>query len=204
VKAILYILGLCGAVFAGVWIATDADVQQPAGILAAAEPQQVDILERVWDHGNYRFTALAAFGATARILSTNHYWYDAASEISPVDLALGWGPMSDSAIINHLHISQGSRFYHWRALYREPLPLQKSEIISHSANMHMIPATEDIRKSLLEARKGELVRISGYLVLVEKANGWKWRTSLSRTDSGPGSCEVVWVDWIKRTSTVAY
>jgi len=34
----------------------------------------------------------------------------------------------------------------------------------------------------------------GYLISIRGEDGWHWRSSLSRTDSGDGACEVVWVD----------
>ena len=77
-----------------------------------------------------------------------------------------------------------------------------NEIISHSANMHMIPANEKVKQVLLGVRPGELVSFGGYLVRVEKPGGWTWKTSLTRTDSGAGACEVVWVeDLVRRKST---
>jgi hypothetical protein len=40
----------------------------------------------------------------------------------------------------------------------------------------------------------KLVTVSGYLVDVRGANGFTWKTSLSRSDTGDGSCEIVWVE----------
>jgi hypothetical protein len=31
----------------------------------------------------------------ARVLSTERYWFDGASSVSPIDFAVGWGRMSD-------------------------------------------------------------------------------------------------------------
>jgi len=54
----------------------------------------------------------------------------------------------------------------------------------------------------LDVRPGEIVNFSGYLVQVNKPNGWKWKTSLTRTDTGFGACEVVWVERISHVGTV--
>lgn len=43
-------------------------------------------------------------------------------------------------------------------------------------------------------RKHEVITLQGTLVQVEADDGWKWTSSLSRTDTGDGSCEVVLVD----------
>jgi hypothetical protein len=196
VKLILNITVFWGAVLLGAWIYANQDIRQPSGIVAPDDPQQEYIIERVWNRGDARFTALARFDLRARVLSSNHYSFDRQADLSPVDLALGWGRMSDSDVLDHLVIRQSGRCYFWRPKWGDSFPLPVKELISHSANMHMIPATDDVKKTLLDVRPGKVVAIAGFLVQVNRPNGWIWRTSLSRTDTGMNSCEVVWVDRI--------
>ena len=191
-------MAIWGAVLLAAWIYVSGDVPQPAGVLAPSEPRQVNITERTWERGGVRYTALAQFDAYARVLSTNHYYFDGQADLSPVDLALGWGTMSDSDVLARLKVSQSNRFYFWRARVGEPLRIAMAEISSHSANMHMIPEDDKVKEVLLSVRPGELVSFGGYLVRVEKPGGWTWKTSLSRTDTGAGACEVVWVKDIVR------
>jgi hypothetical protein len=99
--------------------------------------------------------------------------------------------MSDEAVLKHIKVSQAKRWYFWKAR-RMPIPMD--EIQTHSANMHILPANEHVRKQVLRARKGDVVSFSGYLVGVSAPDGWRWRSSLSRTDKGAQSCEVVWVE----------
>ena len=47
-------------------------------------------------------------------------------------------------------------------------------------------------------RKGDRVRIDGWLVQANAPDGWRWRSSLTRDDSGGGACEVVYVCSIVR------
>jgi hypothetical protein len=47
-------------------------------------------------------------------------------------------------------------------------------------------------------RPGQRVRIDGWLVQVDANDGWHWRSSLSREDTGGGACEVVYVCSISR------
>lgn len=197
-KPIIYITAFWSAVLTGVWIYTSSDVTQPPGVLAPEEPRQIDVAQQSWDRGDAHFTALARFEMTGRVLSNSHYYFDTESSIAPVDLALGWGPMSDTKVIEELAIAQGRRCYMWRQLSGHPLPIPQDEIISHSSNMHMIPASGTIAKTLNDVRRGEVIKLRGFLVLVTKPGGWRWQSSLSRTDEGMGACELVWVEQLSR------
>ena len=99
--------------------------------------------------------------------------------------------MSDQTVLDQIDISQGGRFYRWRV---KTYPIPRQQIIEHSANMHMIPANDEVRNDLLAVRVGEIVHIEGYLVVATSEDGAIWKTSLTRKDSGDGACELVWVE----------
>jgi len=174
-------------------------LEHDPGILVRDAPNQSEIdTATPFTHKGYQVTPLAEFSLDARILGTEHYNLGRESDLSPVDLALGWGPMSDSAIISQLSISQSGRFYHWSA---SRLPIPKQAISSHSANMHMVPADTRVEKALKSLREGEVVRIAGYLIRADAPDGWHWVSSLTRDDSGNGACELVWVREISRRTS---
>jgi hypothetical protein len=141
-------------------------------------------------------TPLAGFSVDARVLSREDYSSGRESDLSPTDLALGWQRMSEDAVIGALDISQSSRWYHYR--WSDQPPLEPGEIARSSANMHMIPGNTAVAEALDSVRKGERVRIDGWLVEAKAADGWRWRSSTSRTDTGGGACEVVYVCGITR------
>ncbi len=64
--------------------------------------------------------------------------------------------------------------------------------------MHMIPSSRNLARALAHVGRGEGVRVRGLLVDVESARGFRWQTSLSRDDTGPGACELVWVEELQR------
>jgi hypothetical protein len=76
-------------------------------------------------------------------------------------------------------------------------PIPRHDIEANSANMHMIPADTIVEDTLKGVRVGQVVRISGYLVEVAGADGWRWRSSLTRDDTGNGACELVWVESVQ-------
>jgi hypothetical protein len=75
----------------------------------------------------------------------------------------------------------------------DEFPIPRQDIERSSANMHMIPADEGIARQLKALKPGQTVRIEGWLVEARAADGWRWRSSLTRDDTGGGSCELVFV-----------
>lgn len=139
---------------------------------------------------------LAGFSVDARVLSREDYSVGRESELSPTDLALGWQRMREDAVLSRLDISQSSRWYRYRWQGDPPLPPE--EIVRSSANMHMIPSDQAAAAALREVRAGDRVRIDGWLVEADAADGWRWRSSMTREDAGNGACEVVYVCAITR------
>lgn len=134
---------------------------------------------------------LAKFSLSARVLARADYRWDFGADLIPTDLALGWGRMSDSAVLDKVAISQSGRFYYWRV---SQFPIPEHEIVESSANMHLIPSTREIERAIEHSRIGDVVRFDGYLVEADWPDGKKWISSLTRSDSGAGSCELVWVE----------
>ena len=158
------------------------------------EPRQTDVAGNLspFRLGDATVSPLAGFSLQARVLSREDYSLDAESNYSPTDLALGWGPMGEPGMAKRLSISQGSRFYYYR-WGREGPPIAPDEIVRNSANIHMVPADRSVAQALARVDAGELVRINGWLIRIDRDNGWYWQSSLSREDTGSGSCEVVLV-----------
>jgi hypothetical protein len=167
-------------------------VRAPDGVLAEGEPQQTNIAdgEKV-QMGSWTLTVRATYQLKARVLGRESYHFDAISDLIPEDLALGWGPMSDNAVLQTIDISQSNRFYYWRA--SAATRLARETIISHSANTHVIPQTPAIARVLARLRPGEVVTLSGELVDAVRNDGRWIKTSLLRTDTGAGACEVMLV-----------
>jgi hypothetical protein len=168
-------------------------IVHPPGVLVAAEPVQraLEVQPAPLARRGYQILPLQSFSLAARVLSKERYRFDEGADISPVDLALGWGRMSDQSVLDAFDISQSGRFYFWHV---KQFPIPRREIETHSANMHMIPGNAEIERRLLSVRVGQIVSLTGYLVEVRGANGWRWRSSLTREDTGAGACEVVWVE----------
>lgn len=168
-----------------------------SGVLADREPRQYAPAKSTpIQHGEYELTPLAGFEIQARVLSREDYFLDAGSDLSPIDLALGWGRLSDTAVIEQLNIQQSGRFYsyHWR----DAPPIPANEIARSSANMHLIPADAAVARELDKVREGAIVVLRGHLVAARRQDGWHWNSSLTRDDTGAGACELVFVESVQR------
>lgn len=135
------------------------------------------------------------FNIQALELSKKNYSMDRESKISPVDLALGWGPMSNPAPLDLIKITQSNRFYYFS--YNNTPPITHRQIELNSANMHIIPANDDIQKALNKIKKGNVIQMQGYLVDATTAKGWRWKSSRTRADTGKGACELFYVEKLK-------
>lgn len=155
-------------------------------------PVQTETTRAAFDFKGFRIQPLAGFVIRARVLSRENYRLGTEAELSPIDLALGWRRMADPEVYGALNISQGGRWYRYSWSDTPPIPLQ--EIIESSANMHLIPASDSVARVLDQASANRYIRLKGWLVEVQRADGWHWRSSLSRSDSGGGSCELIFVE----------
>ncbi len=184
------VLGL--AVY-GLW--PQSALRHPPGILVPSDPEQQLIPAKVLGevHG-FTLSAVAKYALQARVLHTKRYWAR-GSELVPYDVALGWGPMSDQAVLDQLRIAQSNRFFFYE--WRNAPPIPEKEIARHAANNHLIAASPAVATAIRKLRAGQMVKLRGYLVNVTKPDGFLWPTSLSRTDTGNGACELFYVEAVQ-------
>ncbi len=170
-------------------------ITYPAGVTAPDQPLQINnSVNKEWQKDEYKIKALAEYKIKARVLSRNNFSIGRESDLSPVDLALGWGPMSDQSVIDKIEITQSNRWYQWKT---ESSPIPLNEISLNSANVHIILNSDNVKENLDKVYKGSLIEANGYLVEVDAKDGWHWKSSLRRDDTGGGSCELFLVDDLK-------
>lgn len=184
---------------------TDLDFDE---IDVSGDPVQVDFegdtLERKLDRGYIKITPVARYEISAVVASKKYYSFGWSSLISPVDLALVWGKLAEQEYDRCMSYSQDNRWYYYR--YKEgPLDLNNRFIINHSANLHILPANENVLLAVKSLKKKQKVFMEGYLVNVKgvyAGNEVWWHTSLRRSDTGQGSCEVFYVERVKIGSKI--
>lgn len=173
-------------------------IMHPPGILAPREPQQAALGTgaAVISLKNWQLTPLASYSMTARVLAVKRYRSDPVAELAPYDALLGWGPMSDSAVLRPMRFSQRERFGYWH--HGPDTAIPAAQIARYQANTHLIPATAEIESRMGWLREGAVVLLRGKLVEARRADGVgePWRSSLTREDTGDGACEILYVESI--------
>jgi hypothetical protein len=101
--------------------------------------------------------------------------------------------MSNDDVLGKLEIKQANRWYMYRWGADGP-PVAPEVIVRSSANMHLIPANDEVLRRLERVPQGAIVTLNGWLVDVSASDGWSWRTSRTRDDTGNGACEIIWVE----------
>jgi len=191
----LWIPLLAGLLGGWHWWTSERVVARAPGVVVVTEPAQHDLdPPRPFAARGHTLAARARYDITARVLRKEIYRLDGGASLAPVDLAVGWGPMSDTRVIDALEFSQMGRFFYWRPKDGNAFPIPTRMLVTHAAQMHLIPATAELESRLKKLRPGQLVTLGGYLVDVRGPGGFAWNTSLTRTDTGDGACEIVWVE----------
>ena len=161
-----------------------------------AEPAQTAADMKPFEHvareKRYRIAPRFAWDESARVLSEEPYILGAAGALIPEDWVLGWGPVLAPPYAGKIHYTQTSRFYMWGTSDGR---LDRETVVTHTAHTHISPASARLRRAAACVRKGDDVRLEGWLVDVDGIDdpSFHWKTSVSRSDEGPGGCEIVYL-----------
>lgn len=165
------------------------------GIKVEQAPEQTRVQNAdSFELDDYLITPLADIKMDAKVLSREDYMLDRESDLAPTDLALGWQQMSDESVLEQIEIRQSGRWYHWRV---QDFPIPRRAIETQSANMHMVPANDNVAAMLDLVRPGQVISLQGQLIRAEGYDGWRWQSSLTRDDTGASACELVYVTAIE-------
>lgn len=187
------------ALAAGAWqyFSASPAVSLPAGVMVPEAPMQKKLVGKdqamPYSFKGYEVTPLASFALKAKVLDKEKYSFDRGADLSPIDLALGWQKMSDQEVVDQITFSQSNRWYRWQV---DNFPVPRKEIETQSANMHLIPRDNSVRRQLARVRVGQIIQLSGQLVSIKGEDGFRWNSSLTRDDVGANACELFMVDSI--------
>jgi hypothetical protein len=173
----------------------EIDISQDP-IQASYKPDEpiIKIIKNV----HFTITPVAEYKISGMVVGKETYSSGWDGEISPVDLAIVWGKLATSEYDQYITYSQSNRWYFYQ--YKPGSPFDNSFVISHSANNHIIPANENIHEAVKTIGEKDIVVLEGVLVNIKgtyKGQPVTWNTSLSRKDTGNGSCELFYVSKVR-------
>ena len=80
------------------------------------------------------------------------------------------------------------------ALFRRKRRSKALDVVSAAIPGGVAAGNKSIKSMINRTRIGDIVEFSGNLIRVDAKDGWHWLSSLSRTDKGGHSCELIWVE----------
>lgn len=141
---------------------------------------------------------VARYTIVAHVMAVERYRWGELAEAVPADYALAWGPAAVAEVMTKISVRQSGRWYYWRVKDRDEMPpISMSALNSNMANVHVLPADEQVAQALKQAKPGTSLRASGYLVNLKSASEGSMLSSLIRGDSGAGSCEIFYVEQVE-------
>ena len=149
-------------------------------------------------NGHFTITPVAEYRISGRVVGKETYSSGWDGEISPFDLAIAWGKLAEPDYDKYITYNQRNRWYFYQ--YKSGSPFDNPFVISHSANNHIVPANGNVRKAVKTIKEKDKIVLEGFLVNIKgtyKGQPVTWNTSLSRTDTGNGSCELVYVSKVR-------
>lgn len=165
----------------------------PATALPDGSPQQTDIRSVAVELGDgYSAELLYGYVLEGLVVTRREFRNDTVSGISPLDLGITWGDLSEPARAASVSFNTVPRGVTFRPVAGgAALPADWETQIT---NNHLIPANPAVHDALQQIEVGQTVRISGYLVVVTGDGISPWRSSTRRDDhSIYGGCEIILV-----------
>ncbi len=170
----------------------------------ANEPVQTTTSKRPFEvefNGvNYSVAPEFAYDITGMIVSYRHHdgnsrMHSRANDhLNMLDVCVIWG---DNPLNGRLH-----KISFWNGIFTCNVKTRDQQAwdafdMNQLSNNHLISDDEFIRRQVRKIKVGDQVRIKGYLSSYAGEGGGNRGTSTTRTDTGDGACETIYVDQFK-------
>ena len=176
-----------------------------AGIGAPIQKEAEGLIKPDIEGYDTTITFLYSYEIEALVLSSKEYTdFNFGGKLASRDLGLAWGKVAEYNTKVDFHWRQANRWLTWRLNSQEELDFfgGYSGITQNVSNNHAIALDPEIRKQINRIKKGDHIRLKGYLVNVDtvRADGAtiNWHSSVTREDEGDGACEVIYVTSVEK------
>jgi len=134
---------------------------------------------------------------TGMIVSFRHHegnsrmHLQANDHLNMLDVCVVWGQNTASAQLHKINFWNG--IFTCNVRTRDQAAWDSFDM-NQLSNNHLISDDDYIRDRVRDIRIGDQIHVRGYLASYSSANGGRRGTSTTRTDSGDGACETVYVE----------
>ncbi len=166
-----------------------------------SEPRQTATRARPFDAAfngvAYRVEPEYEYELAGMVVSFRHHddnsrmHFLANDHLNMMDVCVIWGDSAASKLLHKLKF--------WNGIFTCNVQTRDSEAweafnMQQLSNNHLISDDEFIRDQVKAIRIGDQIRVKGYLASYGSEKGGKRGTSTTRTDTGDGACETVFVE----------
>ena len=117
--------------------------------------------------------------------------FQANDHLNMMDVCVVWGDTATSKLLRKIKFWNGIFTCNVQTRDQAAWDAFRMEQLS---NNHLISDDETIREQVRDIRVGDQIRVRGYLASYSNENGGKRGTSTTRTDTGDGACETLFVE----------
>ena len=140
-------------------------------------------------YGNNQVQPVDGADLMGRVLASKQYPPKGFGEVTHTDLVLGWGPMSDNRVLDHLKITQAERGVDFLLDSAAPITLAAAD--DSSVNISVYSDYFDNSAALDAIRIGDVVRIVGWKMRARNASGTTWEGGSGHDRKGQQSAVIL-------------
>jgi hypothetical protein len=166
----------------------------------ANEPQQTETdrqpFDAAWSGIDYRVDPQYDYDLVGMVVSFRHHDNNsrmhrlANDHLNMLDVCVVWGNNTDGAQLDKIDFWNGIFTCNVRTRDQDAW---ESFDMNQLSNNHLVSNDADIRERVRRIRIGDQVRVQGVLASYVSPGGRRG-TSTTRTDTGDGACETIYVD----------
>ena len=167
----------------------------------ADEPEQTRTKKRpfdaFWEDVNYTVAPQFAYDITGMIVSFRHHDNNsrmhrlASDHLNMLDVCVVWGSNTTDVDLSKLDFWNG--IFTCNVKTRDQVAWDAFDM-NKLSNNHLISDDERVREDVQEIQVGDQIRVRGYLATYDSPGGYTRGTSTTRTDTGDGACETIYVE----------
>jgi hypothetical protein len=177
-------------------------------VTAPIQTRLTDAASFTFSRNGYRYEVKPLFQYVLRGLIVHrldYSWFaiDRSEKVFPLDLCVVWGRNLTNGVYRapSVRFSQDCRFCY--AQWDGQVEFRMDEL----SNNHLLVNNPPLERQLQRLRVGDQIKLTGQLVNVKATATGEvgrydspvsdWKTSTTRTDTGPGACEVIYAESVE-------